>query len=286
MKIYWWVSHWMQSLEKQNFNMYKNYFDIKDKVIVLTGASGLIGKVIGEALLEYECKLAAIDLNEVNCFDKSNPNLLFLKCDISNMADIQITRDAILQKFGRIDVLVNLAAIDDKFYPDEDIIEMTKFENYPLERWNASLNINLTGLYLCCQIFGKAMLNNNNGSIINVASTYGLVGPDQDLYIDDNGQQVFYKSPSYPATKGAVINFTRYLASYWGKNNIRVNTLCPGGVLANQEQWFVDNYSKKTCLGRMATPHDYIGPIIFLSSDASSYMTGSNLIVDGGWTAI
>ncbi len=277
----------MQFSEKQNFDFDMNYFDLKEKVIVLTGANGLIGKVISTALLEQGCKLAALDIAMLDDIDAiPNENLLSVQCDISSLISIQSAHDVIIKKFKQIDVLINLAAIDDKFITGDDVNVLTQFENYSLDRWNASLNINLTGLFLCCQVFGKTIVKNNKGSIINVASTYGLVGPDQNLYMDDSGHQAFYKSPAYPATKGAVVNFTRYLASYWGKNNVRVNTLCPGGVEANQAPWFINNYKEKTCLKRMASPNDYIGPIIFLASDASSYMTGANLIVDGGWTAI
>lgn len=267
--------------------MAKNYFDISSKVIVLTGANGLIGRTIGAALLEQGGYLVELDVNftqapEIADFNKH----LRVNCDIKDPASIEKAKDQILEKFGRIDALINLAAINDKFEADADLLSLTGFENYPLAMWQASLDVNLTGLYLCCQILGSEIAKQKRGSIVNVASTYGLVGPDQNLYVDGNGKQLFYKSPSYPATKGAVVNFSRYLAAYWGKDNVRVNTLCPGGVEDSQEEWFVKNYAKRTCLGRMAKPDDYIGSILFLISDSSSYMTGANLVVDGGWTAI
>ena len=185
---------------------------------------------------------------------------------------------------GGVDILVNNAAIDPKFDRQHAGEHASSFENYPLELWNESVAVNLTGMFLCAQAVAGPMLERGGGVIVNVASTYGLVGPDQRIYERENGRTA-YKPVSYAVTKSGVIGLTRYLATYWAGKNIRVNTLTPGGVFLDHDDEFVRLYSSRTPLGRMARRDEYCAALLFLVSDASSYMTGSNLVVDGGWTA-
>ncbi|GAB1351056.1 SDR family oxidoreductase [Ignavibacteriales bacterium] len=267
-------------------------FSLNGKVAIVTGSLGLIGRNHCRALLNAGSHLLITDMNDEECekfaselvkiYPKSK--IYGFGADITSAADIKKLREFALEKFGTIDVLVNNAAINDKFEDPAALFEQSKFENYPLELWNKSITVNVTGMFLCSQIIGKVMAERGSGSIINVASTYGIVAPNQDLYIDETGVQKFYKTPAYPVTKGAVIAFTKFLAAYWGEKGVRVNTLTPGGVENNQDEFFIKEYSKRTPLKRMAQPTDYMGALVYLASDASSYMTGANLVVDGGFT--
>lgn len=267
-------------------------FSLDGKIAVVTGALGLIGKQHCYALAEAGANVVVTDMNQEKCVAFSDElsnvfqrKMLGVGADITKADSLKALRDAILKTFGKIDVLVNNAAINDMFENPTAATELSKFENYPLELWQKSLDVNVTGVFLCSQILGTEMAKRGSGSIINVASTYGIVAPDQSIYKKPDGSQPFWKSAAYPTTKGAVISFTRFLAAYWGNKGVRVNTLSPGGVENAQDDYFVKNYSAKTMLGRMAEPTDYKGAIVFLASDASAYMTGANLVVDGGWTA-
>jgi len=265
----------------------QSIFSLKGKTAIVTGACGLIGRAQCKALSEFGAAVAVCDIDisdKEEILLELNPESFAVQTDVSDIDSLTKSKEIILSRTGRIDILVNNAAVNDIF-TGQGLVKQSMFENYSLEFWNKSLEINVTGTFLSCRVFGSIIAQNGGGSIINIASTYGIVGPDQSIYTDETGNQKFYKSPSYPTGKGAILNFTRYLASYWGKNGVRVNTLSPGGVEDGQDNYFVENYSKRTMLRRMAKPSDYAGAVVFLASEASSYMTGANLVVDGGWTA-
>jgi NAD(P)-dependent dehydrogenase (short-subunit alcohol dehydrogenase family) len=264
-----------------------NLFSLEGKVAIVTGGLGLIGKNHCEALYSAGANVVIGDLDKNKAEEFAHE--LGERCiggllDVTDKSNIESMRKHVIKKYGHIDILVNDAAINDKFEDSSTALENSKFENFPLDAWNRSIEVNVTGTFLCCQILGQEMLKQKKGSIINISSTYGLAGPDQSIYVDENGNRKFWKSPSYPVTKGAIISFTKFLAAYWGNAGVRVNTLTPGGVENNQDENFIKNYSKRTPLGRMAAPSDYNGALVFLASDAASYMTGANLVVDGGWT--
>ncbi len=263
-------------------------FDLTGKVALVTGAGGLLGIEHCRALADAGARVVAADIDlrsAEKAVSAAGRSARSTPLDVTDPSSARAALADVLAHEGRLDVLVNNAAINDKFEDPQQAGDLSRFEHYPIEQWRRSLDVNLTGVFLCCQVFGTHLAEHGGGSIINIASTYGIVGPDQSIYRTESGDQPFYKPPAYSATKGGVIALTRFLATYWGSVGVRVNTLSPGGVEAGQDEWFVGSYSRRTPLGRMATATDYRGAVVFLASDASSYMTGANLVVDGGWTA-
>lgn len=262
-------------------------FDLTGRVALVTGAAGLLGRQHCDALAEAGANVVAADLDLAACQALAatlpTPSL-GAALNVTVPKSVTAVLDQTLDAYGRVDILINNAAIDEKFESPALAAEQSRFENYPLNLWLQSLEVNLTGVFLCAQTIGRQMAEAGGGSIINIASTYGVVAPNQALYRDWDGTQRFYKSPAYPTTKGAVLAFTRYLAAYWGDKAVRVNALSPGGVQHGQDEGFVARYAQQTPLGRMAQATDYKGAVLFLASDASAYMTGANLVVDGGWT--
>ena len=268
-------------------------FDLKDRVAIVTGGAGLLGTEFCKTLAEAGASVAVVDLNieaakkVADALTKDGYRVKGFGTDITKPDSVKQLVASVLSDFGRLDILVNSAALDPKFDPDAASkgIAPGNFEDYPLDQWNAALNVNLTGMFLITQACVKLMIEHGKkGSIINICSTYGLNGPDQRIYIKD-GQRVAFKPVYYTVTKGGVLGFTKYLAAYYAGTEIRVNALTPGGVFNNHEEYFVRNYSAKTILGRMAHKDEMNGALLFLASDASSYMTGNNMVVDGGWTA-
>ncbi len=264
-------------------------FDLRDRVALVTGATGLLGRQHCRALQRAGARVVVSDIDFSACaglcaeLDAEGLETMPLSLDVTRPESVTAAVDTIATRCGGLDVLVNNAAIND-MVEGQNAGELSRFEHFPLSAWRRSLDVGLTGTFLCCQRFGAAMAERGRGSIINIASSYGIVAPDQSLYRRPDGSQTFWKTPAYPAMKAAVIQLTRFAAAYWGARGVRVNCISPGGVANGQDAWFQEAYARRTPLGRMARPDDLAGALVYLASDASTYVTGSNLVVDGGWT--
>ena len=266
-------------------------FDMTGKTAIVTGAAGLLGKQFSLTLAQAGASVVLADLDE----SLAESQALFLReqglravavaVDVTDPVSVKAMVKTALEAFGSVDVLVNSAALDPKFDPANlDSQGANAFESYSLESWRQSLDVNLTGTFLATQAAVHPMLAQGKGVIVNICSIYGLNGPDQRIYPEENGQKRF-KPVDYSVTKAGLLGFTRYLAAYYAGRNIRVNALTPGGIFNGHDNEFVENYTARAILGRMADLDEVNAAILFLCSDASSYMTGSNLIIDGGWTA-
>ncbi len=265
-------------------------FRLNGRVAAVTGGAGLLGSEFCRALAEAGAQVAVVDLNEAAAagvagqLNQVGCRALPVQTDVTRPDSTRLMVETILGQFGRLDILVNSAALDPKFDPQHGAAHTNSFEDYPLEAWNQSLSVNLTGLFLCCQAAVRPMLAQGSGVIVNICSTYGLVGPDQRIY-QRPGEPDRFKPVYYSVTKAGVLGLTHYLATYYAGKNIRVNALTPGGVYNHHDETFLKAYSARTIMGRMARRDEMNGALLFLVSEASSYMTGSNLVVDGGWTA-
>jgi NAD(P)-dependent dehydrogenase (short-subunit alcohol dehydrogenase family) len=243
---------------------------LKDKIIIVTGGSGLIGKGIVNKITEEGGIAINADINVLTNNDLSN-----ILCDITNENSIQNVVDTIISKYGKIDGLVNNA------YPRSPDWGRS-FENVSYESWRTNIDWQLNSVFIFCKKVLVEMKKRSSGSIVNIGSTYGVVSPDFSIY---EGTTIT-SDPTYSAIKGGVINFTKYLAAYFGEFGIRANCISPGGIFDNQNPLFVERYTKKVPLKRMGTPADIAGPVSFLLSQDAKYITGHNLMVDGGWTII
>ena len=267
-------------------------FDLTGKTAIVTGGSGLLGAEFSRTLAEAGANVVVADINRDDA-EKIATNLtqagyaaVSFGLDVTNRESCLKLVSTTLKNFASLDILVNSAALDPKFDATaaEKGIAPGAFEDYPLDQWNDALNVNLTGMFLVTQACVKPMVAQRKGSIINICSTYGLNGPDQRIYLKD-GKRIAFKPVYYTTTKAGVMGFTKYLAAYYAETDIRVNALTPGGVYNDHDETFTKNYSAKTIMGRMAKLDEMNGALLYLASEASSYMTGSNVVVDGGWTA-
>jgi NAD(P)-dependent dehydrogenase (short-subunit alcohol dehydrogenase family) len=256
-------------------------FSLDGRTAVVTGGLGQLGRKFTSALLESGARVAVLDKCPPPA---STARCLYIEADVTDRASLEQAAARIDAAFGAPHVLVNNAAIDSP--PNAPPSVAGPFEDFPLDVWRATIDVNVTGAFLCSQVFGGRMAAAGRGSIVNVASIYGLIAPDQRIYeYRRRGGDAFFKPAAYAVSKSALLNLTRYLATYWAPRGVRVNTVTFAGVFNNQDPEFLAEYTKRVPLGRMANDDEYNGAIIFLASDASSYMTGANLVLDGGYTA-
>lgn len=271
-------------------------FDLTGKTALITGAAGLLGMEHAAALLESGAKVVLTDIGEtalntarnqlVQHFERAK--ILTQVMDVSQPAAIQTVAETLWQASVRIDILVNNAAIDPKVKGDQGVLETSRLENFPLDQWNLQVAVGLTGAFLCSQVFGTAMAKDDKGGVIlNIASDLSVFSPDQRLYrkkgLPDDLQPV--KPVTYSVIKAGLVGLTRYLATYWAEQGVRANSLSPGGVFNGQSEEFVQRLSTLIPLGRMARREEYRAAVQFLCSDASSYMNGQNVVMDGGRSA-
>ncbi len=257
-------------------------FDLHGEVVVVTGAAGQLGGAFSQAVRDAGAEVVLLD--RVPCPDLGE-RAHFVQADVTDRASLEQALERIRELAGSPTGLVNCAALDNPPSASDDV--SGAFESYPDEVFAQVSEVNVQGVVRCCQVFGGAMAEAGRGSIVNIGSIYGLVAPDQRIYahLRDDAGAGFYKPVSYTTSKAALIGLTRYLAVYWADKGVRVNALTLGGVRADQDEEFLAGYTARVPLGRMADEHEYDGAVVFLLSDAASYMTGSNVVIDGGWTA-
>lgn len=270
-------------------------FDLTGRVAVITGGAGMLGRRHAEAVAELGGIPALLDLDLLRCQEvaqdlqeKFGCTSLSLQADITHKEEVEQAADEVISRFKRVDILINNAARNPKVETTvTQASHWSRLEDFPLEAWESDLAVGLTGAFLCSQVFGTEMARRGKGVILNIASDLGVISPDQRLYrqpdLPDDQQPV--KPVTYSVIKHGLLGLTRYLATYWAERGVRVNALSPGGVYAGQEQAFIERLSNLIPLGRMANQDEYKAAVAFLVSDASAYMTGANLIIDGGRTA-
>jgi NAD(P)-dependent dehydrogenase (short-subunit alcohol dehydrogenase family) len=268
-------------------------FDLTGRVAVITGGAGLLGKEHAAVIAEAGGIPVLADIKEDGAqktaqwlAEKYKVPALGIGVDITQKQEVERLLDVLITKFQRIDILINNAANDPKVGGESLDSSWTRFENLPLEVWEKDMAVGLTGAFICSQVLGAEMARKGSGVILNISSDLGIVAPDQRLYEQEGvpREQQPVKPVTYSVVKTGLLGLTRYLATYWGDQGVRVNALCPGGVETDQSEEFKDRVSSRIPMGRMATRDEYKSAIHFLVSDASSYMTGATMVVDGGRT--
>ena len=269
-------------------------FDLTDRVVLISGATGLLGKEFALAVASAGAHLVLGDLKRdsleslkreiASVYPHTKTWVRVL--DVTDASSCRSMAELCETQFNRIDAVIHSAAIDPKFEQGSDTTRFSKFTEFPEELWQSSLDVNLTGAFLLAQATCKVMEKSGKGSIIFLGSNYGLVGPDQRIYKKAGQEHQTYKPAIYSVCKAGLLGLTKFLAAYYMNTAIRINLLTPSGVWNQHDDEFVKNYSSRTILGRMSEKNEYRGAVIFLASDASSYMTGANLVIDGGWTAL
>ncbi|MEP6877227.1 MAG: SDR family oxidoreductase [Nitrosospira sp.] len=269
-------------------------FELTDRVVLISGATGLLGKEFALAVASAGAHLVLGDLKRdsleslkreiASVYPHTKTWVRVL--DVTDASSCRSIAELCETQFNRIDAVIHSAAIDPKFEQGSDTTRFSKFTEFPEELWQSSLDVNLTGAFLLAQATCKVMEKSGKGSIIFLGSNYGLVGPDQRIYKKAGQEHQTYKPAIYSVCKAGLLGLTKFLAAYYMNTAIRINLLTPSGVWNQHDDEFVKNYSSRTILGRMSEKNEYRGAVIFLASDASSYMTGANLVIDGGWTAL
>jgi NAD(P)-dependent dehydrogenase (short-subunit alcohol dehydrogenase family) len=267
-------------------------FDLSGRVAVITGGAGLLGRQHASAIAEFGGKAVLADLDEASAQSvalavakESGGECMGIHVDITSRSSVEALRKFIIKDFGKIDILINNAANNPKIETNNNT--WTRLENFPENAWDQDMNVGLKGAFFCAQAFGTEMARCHKGVILNISSDLGIIAPDQRIYRKDGmpDETQLVKPVTYSVVKHGLIGLTKYLATYWADKGIRVNSLSPGGVFNGQDEDFVRRLANLIPMGRMAKFDEYKGAIVFLCSDASSYMTGANLSIDGGRTA-
>lgn len=269
----------------------KDVFDVENKAIIVTGGLGQLGQQFSAALIARGARVAIFDRAADRaqtqgrlCEGAPREKLMLVSADVTSRPSLEQALAEVKGNWGAPWGLINAAALDSP--PSAVAAENGPFEEYPEASWDQVLDVNLKGVFLCCQVIGGQMAQSSGGSIINIGSIYGVVSPDQRIYqYRRSAGAPFFKPVAYSASKSGLVNLTRYLATYWAQQKVRVNMLTLGGVFNQQDEDFLKGYCQRVPMGRMAREDEYNGAVVFLLSEASAYMTGSNLVIDGGWTA-